>query len=69
MSAPADKRLAEGMRAETVRFLRVGAMAMVRADVPERTVVIGSPARVLRPIREDEAFDRWRDGGERPTEG
>jgi UDP-2-acetamido-3-amino-2,3-dideoxy-glucuronate N-acetyltransferase len=32
----------------------VGAAAMVRDDVPARTVVAGSPARHLRAVREDE---------------
>jgi len=32
----------------------VGAAAMVRDDVPARTVVAGSPARHLRDVREDE---------------
>jgi acetyltransferase-like isoleucine patch superfamily enzyme len=35
----------------------VGAAAMVRDDVPERTVVTGSPARRLRDVRDDELFE------------
>jgi UDP-2-acetamido-3-amino-2,3-dideoxy-glucuronate N-acetyltransferase len=38
----------------------VGAAAMVRDDVPERTVVTGAPARTLRPVRDDELLDVWR---------
>jgi UDP-2-acetamido-3-amino-2,3-dideoxy-glucuronate N-acetyltransferase len=38
----------------------VGAGAMVRADVPERTVVAGAPARRLRDVRGDELFEVWR---------
>jgi UDP-2-acetamido-3-amino-2,3-dideoxy-glucuronate N-acetyltransferase len=38
----------------------VGAAAMVREDVPERTVVTGAPARVLRPVRDDELLAVWR---------
>lgn len=38
----------------------VGAAAMVRADVPPRTVVTGAPARHLREVREDELLERWR---------
>jgi UDP-2-acetamido-3-amino-2,3-dideoxy-glucuronate N-acetyltransferase len=32
----------------------VGAGAVVTKDVPEKVVVVGSPARVLRPVPEDE---------------
>jgi acetyltransferase-like isoleucine patch superfamily enzyme len=35
----------------------VGAGAIVTRDVPERTVVIGSPARVLRAVPADELLD------------
>ena len=35
----------------------VGAAAMVRADVPERTVVAGVPARHLRAVRDDELLE------------
>jgi acetyltransferase-like isoleucine patch superfamily enzyme len=38
----------------------VGAAAMVRSDVAERTVVTGSPARHLRAVRDDELLERWR---------
>jgi len=38
----------------------VGAASMVRESVPERTVVTGAPARVLRPVRDDELLDVWR---------
>jgi UDP-2-acetamido-3-amino-2,3-dideoxy-glucuronate N-acetyltransferase len=38
----------------------VGAAAMVRADVPPRTVVAGAPARTLRAVRDDELLERWR---------
>ena len=37
----------------------VGAGALVRADVPARTVVAGSPARHLRDVREDELLESW----------
>jgi UDP-2-acetamido-3-amino-2,3-dideoxy-glucuronate N-acetyltransferase len=36
----------------------VGAAAMVRADVPERIVVAGAPARHLRAVRDDELLER-----------
>jgi UDP-2-acetamido-3-amino-2,3-dideoxy-glucuronate N-acetyltransferase len=35
----------------------VGAAAMVRSDVPERTVVTGAPARHLREVRDDELLE------------
>jgi UDP-2-acetamido-3-amino-2,3-dideoxy-glucuronate N-acetyltransferase len=38
----------------------VGAAAMVRADVPPRTVVAGTPARPLRAVRDDELLESWR---------
>lgn len=38
----------------------VGAAALVRADVPERTVVAGNPARHLRAVRDDELLEGWR---------
>jgi UDP-2-acetamido-3-amino-2,3-dideoxy-glucuronate N-acetyltransferase len=38
----------------------VGAAAMVRADVAERTVVIGAPATHLRAVRDDELLESWR---------
>jgi UDP-2-acetamido-3-amino-2,3-dideoxy-glucuronate N-acetyltransferase len=38
----------------------VGAAAIVREDVPERTVVAGSPARRLRDVRNDELLEAWR---------
>jgi acetyltransferase-like isoleucine patch superfamily enzyme len=37
----------------------VGAAAMVRADVPPRTVVAGTPARPLRAVRDDELLESW----------
>ncbi|MCW2957718.1 MAG: N-acetyltransferase [Solirubrobacterales bacterium] len=37
----------------------VGAGALVRQDVPPRTVVAGSPARVLREVRDDELLEGW----------
>jgi UDP-2-acetamido-3-amino-2,3-dideoxy-glucuronate N-acetyltransferase len=37
----------------------VGAAAMVRADVPPRTVVTGSPATTLRAVRDDELLESW----------
>ncbi len=36
----------------------VGAGAVVTKDVPPRAVVVGSPARVLREVPEDELLDR-----------
>jgi serine O-acetyltransferase len=44
----------------------VGAAAMVRADVPARTVVAGVPAVPLRLVRDDELVEVWAehsDGG------
>lgn len=38
----------------------VGAGAVVTKDVPPRTVVVGSPARVLREVPEDELLERRR---------
>jgi acetyltransferase-like isoleucine patch superfamily enzyme len=38
----------------------VGAGAMVRGDVEPRTVVVGVPARVLRPVADDETIEAWR---------
>ena len=35
----------------------VGAGAVVTTDVPARTVVVGSPARVIRDVPEDELLD------------
>ena len=37
----------------------VGAAALVRADVPARTVVAGAPARPLREVRGDELLENW----------
>jgi acetyltransferase-like isoleucine patch superfamily enzyme len=37
----------------------VGAASLVRKDVPARTVVAGSPASVLREVRDDELLERW----------
>jgi UDP-2-acetamido-3-amino-2,3-dideoxy-glucuronate N-acetyltransferase len=41
----------------------IGAAALVRADVPPRTVVVGSPARRLREVTEGELLDQWRENG------
>jgi acetyltransferase-like isoleucine patch superfamily enzyme len=38
----------------------IGAAALVRADVPPRTVVVGSPARPLRAVDDRELLERWR---------
>jgi acetyltransferase-like isoleucine patch superfamily enzyme len=38
----------------------VAAGAVVEADVPARTVVMGSPARVVRAVGEEELLERWR---------
>ena len=35
----------------------VGASALVLRDVPARTVVVGAPARVLRPVADDELLE------------
>lgn len=37
----------------------IGAAALVRQDVDPRTVVVGSPARFLRPVRDDELLTAW----------
>ena len=37
----------------------VGAAALVREDVPPRTVVAGAPARHLRAVRDDELLEGW----------
>jgi UDP-2-acetamido-3-amino-2,3-dideoxy-glucuronate N-acetyltransferase len=41
----------------------IGAAAMVRADVPPRTVVVGAPARPLRVVAEHELLETWRREG------
>jgi UDP-2-acetamido-3-amino-2,3-dideoxy-glucuronate N-acetyltransferase len=41
----------------------IGAAAMVRSDVPARTVVVGAPARHLRAVEEDELLEMWRADG------
>ena len=41
----------------------VGAAALVRSDVPPRTVVVGTPARPLRAVSEDELLEAWREDG------
>jgi acetyltransferase-like isoleucine patch superfamily enzyme len=38
----------------------VGAGAVVTRDVPPRALVVGSPARVLRSVGDDELLERWR---------
>ena len=39
----------------------IGAAALVRADVPSRTVVVGSPARPLRDVADSELLEAWRE--------
>jgi UDP-2-acetamido-3-amino-2,3-dideoxy-glucuronate N-acetyltransferase len=39
----------------------IGAAALVRTDVPPRTVVVGAPARPLRDVAEDELLEAWRE--------
>jgi acetyltransferase-like isoleucine patch superfamily enzyme len=38
----------------------VAAGAVVEADVPARTVVMGSPARPVREVDEKDLLERWR---------
>jgi UDP-2-acetamido-3-amino-2,3-dideoxy-glucuronate N-acetyltransferase len=39
----------------------IGAAALVREDVPPRTVVVGAPARRLRAVGDDELLEMWRE--------
>jgi UDP-2-acetamido-3-amino-2,3-dideoxy-glucuronate N-acetyltransferase len=41
----------------------IGAAALVRADVPPRTVVVGAPARRLREVTDGELLEQWRENG------
>jgi UDP-2-acetamido-3-amino-2,3-dideoxy-glucuronate N-acetyltransferase len=41
----------------------VAAGAVVTKDVPARAVVMGSPARVVREVPEEDLLERWRPGG------
>jgi acetyltransferase-like isoleucine patch superfamily enzyme len=43
----------------------VGAASLVKGDVAPRTVVAGTPARVLREVRDDELLEAWM-GDSRP---
>jgi acetyltransferase-like isoleucine patch superfamily enzyme len=38
----------------------VAAGAVVTADVPDRAVVMGVPARVVREVGEEDLLERWR---------
>jgi UDP-2-acetamido-3-amino-2,3-dideoxy-glucuronate N-acetyltransferase len=39
----------------------IGAAALVRADVPPRTVVVGAPARPVREVTDGELLEQWRE--------
>jgi acetyltransferase-like isoleucine patch superfamily enzyme len=38
----------------------VAAGAVVTADVPERAVVMGVPARIVRSVGDEDLIERWR---------
>ena len=46
----------------------IGAGSFVRADVRARTVVVGSPARYLRDVRDDEFPDDRAIAADQPTQ-
>jgi acetyltransferase-like isoleucine patch superfamily enzyme len=57
MSALAPSDRAPGLLIEIGEEAIVGAGSVVTRDVAPRTVVVGSPARVLREVRDDELLD------------
>ena len=50
--------LAPGIRIGAEAYVAAG--AVVVADVPERAVVMGVPARVVREVRDEDLLERWR---------